>query len=76
MNKQIENELKQKFEEKLSMYEGVIKESNTLLKLYNSILTYLNPDKKELKKISQRILEVVSVKDYAQQQMELLKKII
>jgi hypothetical protein len=76
MKKQIENELKQKFEEKLSMYEGVIKESNTLLKLYNSILTYLNPDKKELKKISQRILEVVSVKDYAQQQMELLKKII
>jgi hypothetical protein len=76
MKKEIENELKQKFEEKLSMYEGVIKESNTLLKLYNSMLTYLNPDKKELKKISQRILEVVSVKDYAQQQMELLKKII
>lgn len=74
MNKQIENELKQKFEEKLSMYEGVIIESNTLLKLYNSMLTYLNPDKEELKKISQRILQVVSIKDYAQQQIELLKK--
>jgi hypothetical protein len=60
-------------QEQISMYEGVIKESNTLLKLYNSMLTYLNPDKEELKKISQRILQVVSIKDYAEQQLELLK---
>jgi hypothetical protein len=37
------------------------------------MLTYLNPDKEELKKISQRILQVVSIKDYAEQQLELLK---
>ena len=37
-------------QEQIPMYEGVIKESNTLLKLYNSMLTYLNPDKEELKK--------------------------
>jgi dihydrodipicolinate synthase/N-acetylneuraminate lyase len=60
-------------QEQISMYEGVIKESNTLLKLYNSMLTYLNPDKEELKKISQRILQVVSIKDYSEQQLELLK---
>jgi hypothetical protein len=65
--------MEKKIQEQISMYEGVIKESNVLLKLYNSMLTYLNPDKKELKKISQRILDVVSIKDYAEQQMKLLK---
>ena len=69
----IKRKQKIKEQEQISMYEGVIKESNTLLKLYNSMLTYLNPDKEELKKISQRILQVVSIKDYAEQQLELLK---
>jgi hypothetical protein len=67
------SKMEKKIQEQISMYEGVIKESNVLLKLYNSMLTYLNPDKKELKKISQRILDVVSIKDYAEQQMKLLK---
>lgn len=60
-------------EEQKSMYQGAIYESNVLLKLYNSYLTYLNPSKGELKKISQRILEVSSVKDYCQEQLNLLK---
>jgi hypothetical protein len=63
-----------KEQEQISMYEGVIEESNTLLKLYNSMLLYLNPNKEELKKISQRILQVVSIKDYAEQQLVKNKK--
>lgn len=60
-------------EEQISMYEGVIFESNILLKYYNSYITYLNPNKKELKKIAENILRVNEIKDYAQQQLEKLK---
>ena len=60
-------------EEQISMYEGVIHESNVLLKYYDAMLTHLKPNKDEINKISKRILDVVSIKEYSQKQLEKLK---
>lgn len=60
-------------EDQINMYEGVIKESNVLLKLYNSCLTYQKPTKEELKKISNKLLEVSILKEWCEEQLQLLK---